>query len=365
MGESGTSVLLNGWGGLGGTGIVDSLRHNTDGRALRIVCADIEHRPALEYAADAFSILPHGDDPAYVDALLRLCRREGIDVILPGSSPEIRAISKNVERIRAGGVRVALDDYARIRPMMSKAQTYRTLRNGGIPVPDFAHVTDASQILPAVADMGYPDRPVCFKPSSYESSGGARGFRVLRRTNTPFTAIFGESAAEIDYDSVRRLSGTKERLDLLVMEYLPGPEFSVYVLADKGQMLYCVPNLRERMVGVHTFEASTVPADSGIRGICERIVGELGLSYNVNIQLKASESGELKLVEINPRMGGSIILPVAAGINLPYMAVKMALGERVRRDATYSKIRMVRRVSEMFADSDGMWEISQGPRQIS
>ena len=340
-------VLLNGWGGLGGTGIIECMRRNPDRRKVRVVCADASPKPVLSIKADGFFILPRGDHPSYMDSLVDLCQREGVDVMLPGSGPEIVAISRHLARIRSEGMAATVDEYDRIRPLMDKAEAYRALQDEDY-TPKFEHVADASSLLPAIHRMGYPEYPVCFKPSSYVASGGSRGFRVLRKSNDAMTPVV--SSDEIDYGSVSRMSETKKRLDLLVMEYLPGREFSTYTLSNHGKMVYCVPNLRECMVGPRTFEASTMPADDKITNICKSIVEKFGLSYNTNIQLKESVDGKLKLVEINPRMGGSIALPAAAGINLPYMAVKMALGEPVPQNLKQARIRMIRYVSELFVE---------------
>lgn len=134
------------------------------------------------------------------------------------------------------------------------------------------------------------------------------------------------------------------------MEYLPGREFSVYAISDNGKMAYCVPNLRESMMGPRTFGASTQDANGEIARICKSVLEKFRLSYNTNIQLKESDDEKLKLVEINPRMGGSIALPSAAGINLPYMAVKMALGESIPPNLKQAHVRMVRYVKEIFVE---------------
>ena len=326
---------------------MECMRHNPDHRKVRVICADASPKSILSLKADEFSILPRGDHPSYMDSLMDLCRREGVDVMLPGSGPELVTISRHLDRIRSEGVAATVDEYDRISPLMDKAEAYRMLQDGDY-IPKFEYVADATSLLPAIHRMGYPEHPVCFKPSSYVASGGSRGFRVLRESNDALTPTV--SPSEIDYDSVSRMSETEKQLDLLVMEYLPAREFSVYTLSDRGKIMYCVPNLRESMVGPRTFEASTVPTDDKIAAVCKSIVERFGLSYNTNIQLKESEDRKLKLVEINPRMGGSIALPTAAGINLPYMAVKMALGEPVPLNLKQAHIRMVRYVSELFVE---------------
>lgn len=335
-------VLLTGWGGLGGTGIIDSLRGAPE--KVRIVCADAKDKLILKHRADAFRLLPRGDDPAYLDALLDVCESEGADVVMPGSGPEILAISKNVERI-SGRAAVALDPYHIIRPLLNKADAYEALQDV-IPVPAFARVPDASLLRSRLEKAGYPRRPVCVRPAPYAASGGSRGFRVLR--GEPDISAYAESASHAGGST-----------DLLVSEYLPGPEYSVYVLADGGAMLYCVPVLRRRMIGARTFGAETVPPDPEITGICGRIVGRLGLSHNVNIQLRRSADGALKLVEVNPRMGGTIALPAAAGVNLPYMGVRMALGRPVERGVPYRTMSMERYAREVFAEGDHIFEMSR------
>jgi carbamoyl-phosphate synthase large subunit len=57
------------------------------------------------------------------------------------------------------------------------------------------------------------------------------------------------------------------------------------------------------------------------------IVTAVGLDYVVNVQLKQDRNGELKLLEINPRIPGTIGLTICAGVNMPYFAVKLSLGE--------------------------------------
>jgi carbamoyl-phosphate synthase large subunit len=60
-----------------------------------------------------------------------------------------------------------------------------------------------------------------------------------------------------------------------------------------------------------------------------RVVELLGLSYVVNVQLRCDDAGTPRLMEVNPRIPGTVGLSVAAGVNLPYLAVKLALGEDV------------------------------------
>jgi len=68
---------------------------------------------------------------------------------------------------------------------------------------------------------------------------------------------------------------------------------------------------------------------------------------NVNFQF-AFQKNTPKLIEINPRMSASIHFSNYGGINLPYLAVKQALGETLpKKNITYGA-KMIRYGTEIF-----------------
>ncbi len=353
------SVLLNGWGGFAGTSIIDCLKNNFENRNVKVICTDIEQKPLLQHKADDFYILPKGNSKNYVKSLLNLCKKEQIDVIMPGSAPEIYTVSKNLNLLISKNIFPTVSDFASIKKTLDKVKTYQTLQKFNIPTPKFFRVKNKKQFLNALKSLGYPTNPICFKPSPYVLSGGARGFRILRKENTLEKIILHQKpgSSEIDYQTALNFVKNTPKLDLLVMEYLPGKEYSVYVFADKGHMLYCIPNLRERLQQFYSFEAST-QKNKMIKSICRRIIEALNLDYNINIQLKLSKNGKPKVVEINPRMGGSIVLPCVAGINLPYLAVKHALKEKIPKQQNFHKAKMIRYWKEFFIVKKNTFEYS-------
>jgi carbamoyl-phosphate synthase large subunit len=52
----------------------------------------------------------------------------------------------------------------------------------------------------------------------------------------------------------------------------------------------------------------------------------LKLHGNIGIQVKQSTAGRFLILEINPRVQGTISSALGAGINLPVLAVKQELG---------------------------------------
>jgi len=357
MNKDEVTVLLNGWGGFAGTSIIDCLKNNYEKRKIRVVCTDIQEKPILRYKADSFHILPKGNSKTYLNSLFRLCKNEKISIIMPGSGSEIITISKNIEKLTSKNIIPIISNFNTIKKLMSKVEVYKILDKNNIPIPKFYHVKNYDDFKKNLTNLGYPKKPVCFKPSSYKSSGGARGFRILKKNNSLQKIILESKpgSPEIDYDSCKKLFSSDKKLDLMMMEYLPGTEISAYVFADKGKMLYCIPNKRERLEQFYSFEASTQKIPK-INELCKKIIDIFQLDYNVNIQFKKDLMGHFKVIEINPRMGGSIILPAAAGLNLPYFAIKQALGEKLPEKKLFHNTRMIRYWKEFFLSGKNKFE---------
>ena len=351
------TVLLTAAGGLGIPSIITCLKNNPEKKKIRVICADISDVPLLHFTSDGFHILPRGDSKNYVKSLISLCRKEKINVVIPGSYTEILTISKNIENFESNNIPVTIPDHNSLGILQSKHSTYQFLEENGITVPKFYSVHNRREFLKYARILGYPRYPICFKPSEYSASGGARGFRILRKNNSISTNILHDKpgSVEIDYDSTLKLFSMK-KLDMLLMEYLPGEEYSVYVLCNRGKMEYCVPQLRQKLQQFYSFEA-IVKKNQKICDICKKIVEKFGFDYNVNIQLKLSHNGIPKVVEINPRMGGSISLSAAAGVNLPYYAVKLALNEKLPKQKITYNVKMIRYWKELFSRNSGSFEL--------
>jgi carbamoyl-phosphate synthase large subunit len=113
--------------------------------------------------------------------------------------------------------------------------------------------------------------------------------------------------------------------ELLVAEYLPGDEYSVDCLADHGKTKLVVPRLRKRMINGISVEGEFVKEESIIE-YCSKIINEIQLHGNIGIQVKKSVAGKFLILEINPRVQGTVVAGTGAGINLPVLGVKQELG---------------------------------------
>jgi carbamoyl-phosphate synthase large subunit len=107
----------------------------------------------------------------------------------------------------------------------------------------------------------------------------------------------------------------KARREWIVMEVLPGKEWTVDVYVRKdGVPLYIVPRERLEVVAGISRKGKTVKHDALIAQT-QKLLSMLPFRGPVCIQWKADSEGNPKLLEVNARMSGGIMITVLSGAN--------------------------------------------------
>jgi carbamoyl-phosphate synthase large subunit len=308
------TVLVTASGAPGTAALLRALRTNGE-RGVRIVGTDMSPQAVGRHFCDRFYVVPPGGDPAFVDTVLDIVRRENIDLVLPQSSFDLLALAEARERFMASTVLVSPPEA--IRTANDKAATYALLERLGLRAPAWRKVTGARALAAAARELGYPGRSLCFKPVF---SSGSRGFRVLDPTVDRARQLIEERPGNL----AMRLTDVVELLpeeggpDLLVMELAQGRERTVDGIARSGQVLLAHAKTRESMRAGLAMYFETLN-DHWLVELAQRIVAELGIEYFFNIQLVGDH-----VIEINPRISTIVY---QEDLNLPYLGVKSALGE--------------------------------------
>ena len=308
-----TTILITAAGAPGAAALIRGLRENGE-RDVRVVGVDMSERAIGKHLCDAFHLVPPGSDAGYADAVLELVEREGVDVVLPQSSFDLPGLAAARDRFP---VPVLVSEPETVRRSNDKAETYSLLQRIGVPTIEFRRVAGARAVEEAAHALGYPERPVCFKPVF---SSGSRGFRILDPTVDRAHQLLHERPGSVSMRLEEALELLPEEggTDLLVMELATGGERTVDGIADGRRIVLGHPKTREAMRAGLAMYFVTL-ADDELMEMADRIVEELAIEWFFNIQLVGHH-----VIEVNPRISTIVY---QEDLNLPWLGVKRALGE--------------------------------------
>ena len=345
------TIMVTAAGAPGAPGIIKSLRQNGE-RGIRIIGTDTNPDSAGLFMADKSYIVPHGKADDFIPRILEIATAEEIDVIQPLATDELPAFAENIVLFEKIGTKVLVSKPAALKVANNKGKLYSFLRAAGIPSPQSTMVAQRPEFEKAVYEMGYPDFSVCVKP---QVSKGGRGFRILKEDINKLETLLNskpDSTLITLDDMLSILDGNNRFPELVVMEHLPGDEYSVDLLVKDGEPLIVVPRKRDAIKLGISF-VGTIEKNEEVINMATAISRALGLDYNINLQLKYSADGIPKIIEINPRVSGTIVLCTGGGVNMPYLGVKLALGEAIPRVSPAYNTRMIRYWQEIFIDPQG------------
>lgn len=259
----------------------------------------------------------HAVEPAslstenYVRWCLDFAVTQGVDVFMPAH--EADGIVAAAPLFEAQGVRVlAVADAQTLPQLHDKAWVYRQMA-GGVPLAAWSLLQQPSELLPAVEAMWAQGLEACIKPTV---SIYGKGFYRLMRPDASRRPARGLTPPEW----VERCAANGECAPQLVLEYLPGHEYSVDCIGDAGRLVTGV--VRKKAI---TSASQLLDDNPAVLADAGRLVARFGLSGLVNIQFKTDALGQPKLLEINPRAAGGVAMSCLSGINLPYLALCGAL----------------------------------------
>lgn len=312
---------MTGGGAPGAAGILKCLQQE---KTFRVTIADANPNAVGRYMNDDFAIIPFAGDPSFAETMLAVCKKKNINVILPLVTRELIPLSLLQKDFENAGIKLPLSPTASLEIANNKSLLYQFLQWRSIAVPGFRIVETVDQFKQVVEELGYPSNPVCFKPSV---SNGSRGFRIISEQMNELDLLFNHkpTSTYISLNDAIRIFSSGLFPELLVSEYLPGEEYSVDCLANHGESILIAPRLRTKMINGISVEGEFIKEES-IIAYCRQIIKELQLHGNIGIQVKRSAANEFLILEINPRVQGTVSAGLGAGINLPVLAIKQELG---------------------------------------
>ncbi|MGI8961576.1 MAG: ATP-grasp domain-containing protein [Bryobacteraceae bacterium] len=339
MSKLSVNILVTGAGAPGIRGTLCALRRNPDGVKVRAIGVDTKQDVVGRFLVDHFYKVPPPEAPDYVPRLFEICEQEKIDLVLPQTTREIAVLSQQKESFHKHGIAVMVASGSAVAAANDKGQILDSFADLGLPHPRFYRASTEQAVAEYARLLGYPKKPVVVKPPV---SNGMRGLRILMEDAWDVERFLNEkpSGTEIALSELllilRRGNGWP---DLLVTEYLPGPEYSVDAFIGT-QASVAIPRLRRAIRSGISFENEIEYRDD-LAEYTLKAGKHLGLTGAFGFQFKLDPDGTPKVLECNPRVQGTMIASLFSGVNIIWLAAKEALGEtpaeipKLRRSAQF------------------------------
>lgn len=273
-----------------GLEIHNALKYSTHFKIFGLTSAD-NHS---EYVfSDCLRISEFYEDPGFLETLNRLIAHYGIDYIYPAGDGVQLYLMQNQKRISATIVSAEL---ATTELCRSKRKTYQLFEGESFIPKTYSSPEEVWQY------------PIFLKPDVGQGSEGA---------------LKVDSRKELDF-------ALWEMPQRIICEYLPGEEYTVDCFTDRGGRLADVKmRNRERVrtgISVHSEFLSLDPEAEHIAQALNSRLKFIGAWF---FQVKRDAVGRLKLMEVSPRIAGTMGLTRNTGTNYPLLTLFTFLGQDV------------------------------------
>ena len=261
---------------------------------------------------------PSVDRDAYAAALARASSGLDVAAVMPGTELGLVALSMSAEAFPPG-IALGTCDPDAVRRATDKLQLEQLAIDAGLATPPSRHIRHSE--LESRVEVPLPAIVKAARTRTPTADGGfASSFaqRVVNRREL--------------LDAVAKVPGEVA----LIQPALEGELRASCGVAWGGEVVAIVHQAARRIYppgcGITAF-ADTVPPDPPVESGVRRLIAALEWSGIFQVQFVHS-AGVSYLIDINPRIYGSLRLAVAAGLNLPAIWADLLLG-RTPRNGNY------------------------------
>ena len=271
----------------------------------KIVGVDISDLAPALYFCDEKELVPRISDEKYIPALLDICKKYDIKLIVPTIDTELLKISENVSKFSELGVLVNISNPDVIKICRNKKNTSKWLEENNIDAPRMISDDD-------LKNRNY-QFPLFIKP--LDGSSSINAFKVENQKSLDFF---------IDYVP-----------NPIVQEMVFGEEYTIDVFCDfQGNPITIVPRKR---IAVRAGEIlkGIIDKDEKVINAVKELIKKLKPYGHITIQCIKSEDGKVNIIEINPRFGGGAPMSIDAGADSPKNLYKILMGKKLKYNEDY------------------------------
>jgi carbamoyl-phosphate synthase large subunit len=316
-------VLLTGAGGSASSNVLDAWRRGS--LPCFVVGGDASPTFLHLSRADERILLPRADDDDYVEALARAVKHFDIAVVHAQPDPEVTALSEHRDEI---GAATFLPSVEAIRTAADKSAFARAMAAASVPVPEAVAFTDEADLRDQLTVLLGRHERVWVRA---RVGAGARGSLPIRSVDQGLAWI----RWWVEEKGLRVA-------DFMASEQLTGAEFAFQSVWQDGELIAGQARERVSYLYGHLTPSGQTSTPSVARTVARPDVDDTAcnairaLDPKPNgiycVDMKSGVDGVVKVTEINAgRFFTTSNYFAAAGLNMPEMFLRCALGERPAR----------------------------------
>jgi carbamoyl-phosphate synthase large subunit len=324
-------ILVTGAGGPAASNFIKSLRMVSED--FYIVGTDTNPLHLELAPVDTSYLLPKCDSPSYIPKLNGIIKKEKIDLVYPQPDIEVAVISENREEIYA---KVFLPRKETIRTCQDKMALTKVLEKNDVPIPisfSIKNKTDLDRALKSLLALNSDKAWL----RAVKGAGGRASLPIKDAKHGGMWIDYWKKNRGLDWDS------------FMISEYLPGREFAFQSIWKDGEVI--TSQARERLEYLFAYltpsgqTSSPTVAKTVHRDDVNRIAIDAVLAVDKSasgvfcVDLKENTNGVPCVTEINSgRFFTTSNFFSEAGVNMPYMYVKLAFNEPFERPPKFNPL---------------------------
>jgi carbamoyl-phosphate synthase large subunit len=314
-----TTVLLSGAGGSAAANFLDALRRS--GAEYRVVGVDSSPVRLHLSEADECFVIPRADDPSYEHALVTLVGRCGVDMVHPQPDPDVLAMGRIRDALPAA---TYLPLQSVLRTAADKVEFAAAMARASVPVPESLPFDSFDSVADGVSELLGGHERVWIRA---RVGAGARASLPVRSPEQALAWIrwwIDEQGMAVG--------------DFMAAEFLPGREFAYQSVWRNGELVAGQARERVEYLYGHLTPHGQTSTPAVARTVREPEVDAVAMAAiraldpeprgAYCVDLKEAADGRPRVTEINAgRFFTTSNFFAAAGLNMPDLLVRCALGE--------------------------------------
>jgi len=269
---------------------------------------------------------PKKDVARFIGDINRFGEQFGTDAVFPTSEAGILACSRHRGELRQYPI---IPEDRQIEAMFSKANALTLGESVGVHGPQTVHLKPGDDEPAGLRNLSFP---AILKSESSEVLNNGRTIIADKQV-----CVFDRS--ELDRECRKRLADGN---GVLVQEFINGYGVGISGIFRNGRPVALLGHRRIREsnpLGGPSALAETIAIEPELRRATTAMIEKIGLTGPAMVEYKIeARTGRACLMEINGRFWGSVLLALAAGLDLPYLYWKVLNGLEVSPEETTYRV---------------------------